>query len=287
MKRFLLTTLLTTVLSCAQANASMVIVDYQGETFVTQNSIERNLIMNSDDGSTYNVAIRPLDDALRSDDGRFEIPLQNLFINNTREDVYLRYNEYSNLFYNITMGGVAQNMTAKIRDYGMVPAGTYNMNFEIQATDVDSNTIATMTTFNLQFIVPTIQEVSLFGEIPKITITASDALNKAKKVATETNPMIYINSNSDWILCVNADNFGDSCGNYYIRTVASSDNVSERLQERVLIEPGKEIIIAKGKAPANNQYVSVEVSVESKDGKFIPAGDYENNLRLILREERG
>ena len=73
-------------------------------------------------------------------------------------------------------------------------------------------------------------------------------------------------------------------GNYYIRTVTASANVGERLQERVLLQEGKEIILAKGKAPANNEYVSVEYSVETKDGKFLPAGNYDNKVRYILRE---
>ena len=283
MKKLLITALFAFCLS-APSEASFVIVDYQGDTVVRQQNIERNLIINSDDGGVYNIAVRPLDDAVRSSDGKVSIPLNNLYINNTREDVYLRYNEYSNIFNALTMGGVAKNMTAKIRDFGMVPAGTYSINFEVQATDVDTNQIASTTTFNLQFIVPSIQEISLHGEVPRITVGASDAFNKNKKITNETSPLVYINSNCDWELSVNADNFGDRAGNYYIRTVTASANVGERLQERVLLQEGKEIILAKGKAPANNEYVSVEYSVETKDGKFIPAGNYDNKVRYILRE---
>lgn len=283
MKKLLITALFAFCLS-APSEASFVIVDYQGDTVVRQQNIERNLIINSDDGGVYNIAVRPLDDAVRSSDGKVSIPLNNLYINNTREDVYLRYNEYSNIFDGLTMGGVAKNMTAKIRDFGMVPAGTYSINFEVQATDVDTNQIASTTTFNLQFIVPSIQEISLHGEVPRITVGASDAFNKNKKITNETSPLVYINSNCDWELSVNADNFGDRAGNYYIRTVTASANVGERLQERVLLQEGKEIILAKGKAPANNEYVSVEYSVETKDGKFIPAGNYDNKVRYILRE---
>ena len=283
MKKLLITALFAFCLS-APSEASYVIVDYQGDTVVHQQNIERNLIINSDDGGVYNIAVRPLDDAVRSSDGKVSIPLNNLYINNTREDVYLRYNEYSNIFDGLTMGGVAKNMTAKIRDFGMVPAGTYSINFGVQATDVDTNQIASTTTFNLQFIVPSIQEISLHGEVPRITVGASDAFNKNKKITNETSPLVYINSNCDWELSVNADNFGDRAGNYYIRTVTASANVGERLQERVLLQEGKEIILAKGKAPANNEYVSVEYSVETKDGKFIPAGNYDNKVRYILRE---
>ena len=283
MKKLLITALFAFCLS-APSEASYVIVDYQGDTVVHQQNIERNLIINSDDGNVYNIAVRPLDDAVRSSDGKVSIPLNNLYINNTREDVYLRYNEYSNIFDALTMGGVAKNMTAKIRDFGMVPAGTYSINFEVQATDVDTNQIASTTTFNLQFIVPSIQEISLHGEVPRITVGASDAFNKNKKITNETSPLVYINSNCDWELSVNADNFGEKAGNYYVRTVTASANVGERLQERVLLQEGKEIILAKGKAPANNEYVSVEYSVETKDGKFIPAGNYDNKVRYILRE---
>ena len=283
MKKLLITALFAFCLS-APSEASFVIIDYQGDTVVRQQNIERNLIINSDDGGVYNIAVRPLDDAVRSSDGKVSIPLNNLYINNTREDVYLRYNEYSNIFDALTMGGVAKNMTAKIRDFGMVPAGTYSINFEVQATDVDTNQIASTTTFNLQFIVPSIQEISLHGEVPKITVGASNAFEKNKKITNETSPLVYINSNCDWELSVNADNFGDRAGNYYIRTVTASANVGERLQEKVLLQEGKEIILAKGKAPANNEYVSVEYSVETKDGKFIPAGNYDNKVRYILRE---
>ena len=283
MKKLLITALFAFCLS-APSEASFVIIDYQGDTVVRQQNIERNLIINSDDGGVYNIAVRPLDDAVRSSDGKVSIPLNNLYINNTREDVYLRYNEYSNIFDALTMGGVAKNMTAKIRDFGMVPAGTYSINFEVQATDVDTNQIASTTTFNLQFIVPSIQEISLHGEVPRITVGASDAFNKNKKITNETSPLVYINSNCDWELSVNADNFGNRAGNYYIRTVTASANIGERLQERVLLQEGKEIILAKGKAPANNEYVSVEYSVETKDGKFLPAGNYDNKVRYILRE---
>ena len=156
MKKILLTMLIMGALSLP-SSASMVIIDYQGDTVVRQQSIERNLIINSDDGANYKIALRPLDDALRRVDGEVTIPLSDLYINNTREDVYLRYNEYSYIFDGLSMGGVAKNMTAKIRDFGMVPAGTYQINFEVQATDVETGEIAATSTFNLQFIVPVMQ----------------------------------------------------------------------------------------------------------------------------------
>jgi len=261
----------------------MVILDYQGETVVHPNSIERNLIINSNDDANYDIAVRPLDECLRSSDGTVEIPLDKVYINNTKEDVYLRYNEYSNLFKALEMGGVAKNLTAKVRDYGMVPAGVYNLNFEVQATDAETQTIASMSTFNLQFIVPIVQEINFNGESPMINVGASDAFNKNKRITNETSPMVRINSNCDWELVINTDNFEEGAGNYYIRTISASSNVTERLQEKVLLTPGKEIIIARGKAPSNNEYVSIEYSLENKDGKIMHAGNYQNSLRYILR----
>lgn len=285
MKKILLTMLIMGALSLP-SSASMVIIDYQGDTVVRQQSIERNLIINSDDGANYKIALRPLDDALRRVDGEVTIPLSDLYINNTKEDVYLRYNEYSYIFDDLSMGGVAKNMTAKIRDFGMVPAGTYQINFEVQATDVETGEIAATSTFNLQFIVPVMQEISLHHEVPRIVLGANDAFKKQQKVANETSPLVYINSNCDWELSVNADNFGDAAGNYFVRTVSASSNVGERLLERVQLTSGKEIVIARGKAPANNEFVSVEYSLENADGKAIPCGNYENRVKYVLRERR-
>ena len=285
MRKLLVTATIFAALLSQRAEASMVIVDYLGDTTVRQSGVERNLVINSDDDGVYDIAVRPLEDALTSSDGKYSIPLDKVFINNNKEDVYLRYNDYSNLFYGITMGGIPKNMVAKVRDYGMVPSGTYNLNFEIQATDIETGTVASMSTFNLQFVVPVVQEISLHGEIPKITVNTEDAFARGKKITNETSPMVYINSNCDWVLSVNANDFGKAAGNYYIRTITASPNVQERLQERVLLQEGKEIILAKGKAPADNQYVTVEFSLEGKDGKIIKAGEYENRVRYILREE--
>lgn len=264
----------------------MVIIDYQGDTVVRQKNVERNLIINSDDDGVYDIAVRPMESELVSSDGNVRIPLENVYINNTKEDVYLRYNEYSNLFKDLTMGGVAKNMTAKIRDYGMVPVGVYNLNFEIQATNSETQEIASMSTFNLQFNVPVVQDINLNGEMPRITVNAADAFDPQKRITNEVSPAIQINSNSDWELAVNCDSLGEAKGNYYIRTVTATPNVFERLQERVLLESGKEIILAKGKAPADNESITVEFSISSVDGKYIPAGNYENRVRYILREVR-
>ncbi len=283
MKKLLLTAIFVLFLS-VRAEAAMVIIDYQGDTLVTSNNIERTLIVNSDDGTNYYIAVRPLQETVTKEDGSVSIPLEYLFINNTREDVYLRYNEYSNIFWDANMGGTAKVMTAKIKNYGIVPAGVYNIPFEIQATDIETKEIACMSMFNLQFVVPPTQQLNAYSEMPRISVTASDVFSKNRKIASETSPMIYIRSNTDWILSLDTTDFGDMAGNYYVRTVSASGGVTNRLQERALITPGREIILARGKAPANNEFVSVEFSVENPDGKPIPAGNYQNRVKYILRE---
>ncbi len=285
MKKLLLTTLLTISLACTAVDASMVMVDYIGETYVTPNNIERTLIVNSDDGKAYNIALRPLEEEISNADGSVTIPLEYLFINNTREDVYLKYNEYSNVFWGTEMDGVPQNMTAKIKNYGIVPAGTYSILLELQATDVETgNTV--MSSFDLRFVVPIVHELNTYSESPKINISAADAFKTSYKIANEVSPMIYIRSNTDWILSLDATNFGDAVGTYYVRTTAASGKVTSRLQERALITPDREIILARGKAPAENEFVAVEFSVENPSSGAIKAGNYTNRVRYILREGR-
>lgn len=284
MKKVLLTAITVFTLACVPADASMIMIDYIGETHVTSNNIERTLIVNSDDGKVYNIALRPLQEAVYGSDGKTEIPLQYLFINNTKEDVYLKYNEYSNIFWGTTMDGVPRNMTAKIKNYGIVPAGSYSINFEIQAIDIETGDIASSSTFDLQFIVPVVHELNTYSETPKINIGASDVFEKAKRVPNEISPMIYVRSNTDWILSLDTTNFGESEANYFVRTTSASSKVTSRLTERALITPDREIILARGKAPAQNEFVSVEFSVENPQGKIIPAGSYNHKVKYILRD---
>ena len=283
MKKLILSAFFAVILSMP-ANASMIIIDYQGDTVVTSNNIERNLIVNSDDGGDYNIAIRPLQENITNADGSVSIPLQYLYINNTKEDVYLKYNEYSNIFQGLNMGGTAKNMTAKIKGYGIVPSGVYNILFEIQATDAETNDIVSMTTFNLQFIVPVVHELNTYSETPRINVSGANVFSKNQKIAAESAPMIYIRSNTDWILSIDTTDFSETQGNYYVRTISASSGVTNRLQERALIIPGKEIILARGKAPAVNEFVSVEYSIENPNGKVIPAGNYQNRVKYILKE---
>ena len=284
MKKLLFTTLLIFALSCIKATASMVVLDYMGETLVTTNNIERPLIVNSDDGKSYNIALRPLEEAITNNAGDYTIPLEYLFINNTKEDVYLKYNEYSNIFEETTLGGVPRIMTAKIKEHGIVPAGIYSINFEVQAIDVETKDIASSTTFNLQFIVPVLHELNMYTDEPQINISAKDAFKQAYNIANEVSPMVYIRSNTDWILTLDTTDFDDKIGNYYVRTTSASSKVTSRLTERALIVPDREIILARGKAPAQNEFVAVEFSIENREGKVIPAGDYKNKIKYILRD---
>ena len=284
MKKLLLTTLLMFSLSCVTTKASMVMIDYLGETHVTSNNIERTLIINSDDGRAYNITLKPVQEAVYSSDGQTSIPLEYLFINNTKEDVYLKFNEYSHIFWNTTMDGIPRNMTAKIKNYGIVPAGTYSILFEVQANDVETGDVASVSSFNLQFVVPTVHELNTYSEMSRITLGAEDAFNTSKRIANDTSPMIYIRSNTDWILSLDTTGFEDSVSNYYVRTTSGSGMVTSRLEEKALINPGREIILARGKAPAVNEFVSVEFSVENSNGKIIPAGEYTNRVKYILRE---
>ena len=287
MKKTLITTLiLFTSLVCLKADAGMVIMDYNGETIVRPNIVERNLLINSNDGGEYDIAVKPLDDALVRSDGEVRIPLNYVYLNNNTEDVFMRYNEYSTIFRRAIMGGIPKNVILKVRDYGMLPAGVYNLNIEIQTVDPDTSTVNGTSTFNLQLIVPKSQDITFHGESAQISIGTKDAFSH-RKIPTDTNPILTINSNCDWVVTLDTTDFGETAGNYYIRTVAASPNIQQRLQERVLITPGKEIIIAKGKAPANNEYVSIECSVEGKDGKILRAGSYVNNLDFVIMEDRG
>ena len=285
MKKVLLTTILMFALTYTGADASMVMIDYIGETHVTPNNIERTLIVNSDDGRAYDIAIRPLEESVTNADGSVSIPLEYLFINNTKEDVYLKYNEYSNLFWGAEMDGVPKNMTAKIKNYGIVPAGTYSILFELQATDIQTGNIV-MSSFNMQFIVPIVHELNTYSDNPKINIGAGEVFKTSQKIANEVSPMVYIRSNTDWILSLDATDFGDSVGTYYVRTIAGSSKVTSRLQERALITPDREIILARGKAPAENEFVAVEFSVENPAKGALKAGNYTNRVKYILREGR-
>ena len=266
MKKLLLTTITAFALSCVTVDATMVTLDYFGETHVTSNNIERTLIVNSDDGKSYNIAMRPLEEVVTGSDGETTIPLEYLFINNTKEDVYLKYNEYSNVIWGATMEEIPRSMTAKIKEYGIVPAGVYSINFEVQATDVETSEVVSTSSFNLQFVVSTLHELNAYNEEPMIKITAEDVFKKNNKVANETSPMIYINSNTDWVLTLDTTDFDNSIGNYYIRTTSASANVTSRLSETALIVPDREIILARGKAPAKNEFVAVEFSIENADG---------------------
>ena len=131
------------------------------------------------------------------------------------------------------MNGVPRPITAKIMNYGMVPAGVYNLNLEVQSTDTRSAEIAATSAFNLQFIVPVTQKISLNGEIPKISVGTTEIKNKVKRINNESSPMVYINSNANWVLSIKTGDFDNGPAEYYVRTVTASSNVNERLQEKI------------------------------------------------------
>lgn len=262
----------------------MITIDYIGETYVTSNNVERSLIVNSDDGTFYNIAVRPLEETITNSDGTVSIPLEYLFINNTKEDVYLKYNEYSNIFFGAEMDGIPRNMTAKIKNYGIIPAGVYNILFEVQATDIETQEISATTSFNLRFVVPAQHELNTYAETPRIVVGASDVFKKSNKVPNEIAPRIFIRSNTDWILSLDTTGFEDAEASYYVRTTSGSAKVTSRLQEYALITPGKEIILARGKAPAENDFVTLEFTIENPEAGIIPAGNYTHRAKYILRE---
>ena len=190
------------------------------------------------------------------------------------------------IFNGITMNGVPRIVTAKIRDFGMVPMGTYNIPLQIQATDLDSAQI-TNSIFNLQFIVEKTQEMSVTKGMAKFQAGASNVLNKKARIINDSNTQIMINSNCDWVLVLKTDSqFGQTPGDFYVRTIGGTSNVTQRLQESVMLEEDKEIVLAKGKAPSNNERVTVQYSLANKDGKFIPAGHFTNKIKYVIREDR-
>lgn len=284
MKKFLFTSILTLMLACVPTDAAIVLLDYFGETHVTSNNVERTLIVTSDDGRSYNIAMRPLEEAITNSDGSVSIPLEYLFLNNTREDVFVKYNEYSNIIWGRTMEEIPRNITAKIKEYGIIPAGIYSINFEVQATDVETNEIVSNSSFNLQFIVPVVHELNTYSNEPQIKVSVEDAFKRNHKIANEISPMVYVRSNTDWVLTLDTTDFDTSIGNYYVRTTTASDKVTSRLQEKALIVPNREIILARGKAPAQNEFVTVEFSIEGSNGNIIPAGNYVNKVKYVLRE---
>ena len=284
MKNFLFTSILTLMLACVPTDAAIVLLDYFGETHVTSNNVERTLIVTSDDGRSYNIAMRPLEEAITNSDGSVSIPLEYLFLNNTREDVFVKYNEYSNIIWGRTMEEIPRNITAKIKEYGIIPAGIYSINFEVQATDVETNEIVSNSSFNLQFIVPVVHELNTYSNEPQIKVSVEDAFKRNHKIANEISPMVYVRSNTDWVLTLDTTDFDTSIGNYYVRTTTASDKVTSRLQEKALIVPNREIILARGKAPAQNEFVTVEFSIEGSNGNIIPAGNYVNKVKYVLRE---
>ena len=286
MKKVLLTSLIALMLSCAQAFAADMAVQYLTETLTNGNTISRNFTMRSSDGANYRIEMTPLDEAITSSDGTTTIPItnENFYVHNTREDVFFKFNEASLVTDGVDLDSESLSLMAVIKDYGIVPAGTYTLRMAIHATNLESNETID-TSFNFEFIIPVDHVIGLGPDIPKISVSASDVFKKTDKITNESTSMINIRSNTDWILTLDARKMEEFQGKLYVRTTAGSDKVSSRLQEYALITPGtSEIILARGAAPAENEYVSVEYSMENPTEGAIPAGEYFYKVKYLLTE---
>lgn len=287
MKKTLITSLilcLWTVLCPAYAAVEM---DYQDTiTTITTLGVERNLFINSNDDERYRIEVRPMSSMVTNAGGNVEIPISYFAINNNTQDIDFVDNEFSTLFNNVVMNNIPRIVTAKIKNYGMVPRGTYSIGLQIQATNLDTGEVIS-TMFNLQFVVRKFQKITSSLTGSDFRLSASNALTKNARVTNEANLPITINSNCDWALVVKTDSrYGETPGDYYVRTIGATPGVTQRLQEGVLLEEDKEIILARGKAPASNEEVTIQYVLQNKDGKFIPSGSYNNNVKYVIREDR-
>ena len=286
MKKTLITTLILFAWTMFSPAFSAVEMDYQDTiTTITSLGVERKLIINSNDDSRYRIEVRSLANTVSNSSGTVEIPLANFVINNNTQDIDFIDSEFSTLYSNVTFNGVPQIVTAKIKDYGMVPMGTYNIGLQMQATNLDTSEI-TSTMFNLRLVVEKTQNIAITGSGSQFNMSASNALTKNARITNESNLPITVNSNCNWVLVLKTDaEFGTTPGNYYVRTIGGSSNVTQRLQENVLLEESKEIILAKGNAFSSNEEVDVQFTLESRDGEFIPAGNYNNRVKYLIRED--
>lgn len=286
MKKALITTLILctwTIFSPAYAAVEM---DYMDTTTtVTATGAERRLIINSNDNNVYRIEIRPLADCVTNAGGTVEIPLTNFVINNNTQDIDFVANEFSTIFSRTAFNNIPRPINVKIKNYGMVPRGTYTIGLQMQATNVDTSEI-TSTMFNMQFVVGKYQEIATSASGSEFQLSASNALNKNARVTNETNLPITINSNCDWMLVLKTDaQYNATHGDYYVRTIGGTSNVTQRLQENVLLEEDKEIVLARGTSPSNNQEVTIQYTLQNKDGEFIPAGNYNNRVKYVIRED--
>ena len=288
MKKVLLTSLIAFMLSCVQAFAADMAVQYTNDrTDISGNTIMRNFMMRSSDGANYRIEMTPIDEAITSTDGVTTIPIdnENFYIHNTKEDVFFKYNEASVVTDGVELDSESLNLMAVIKDCGIVPAGTYSLRMNIYAVNLESNTEIN-TSFAFEFVIPKMHSLtSGSNEMPKISVSASGVFDKSNKILNDSASMVYINSNTDWVLTLNAKKMQDFDGKFYVRTTAASENVTSRLQEYALITPGtSEIILARGTAPADGEHVTVEFSIENPETGFIPAGEYYYNISYELTE---
>ncbi len=284
MKKLLLTTFI--VLGFAvPANAFDLVVEHQSETFVGSNGcvVERTLNIRSNETGRYDITIKPLESTLDNTAGTVQIPMANVFVNNMSEDLPMIAQTETNLYQGVNIeNSLPQIATIRVKDYGVVPAGTYMLNFELQATNLDTAEVR-VSPFTLMLVIPVTQSVETRTPTAIITLTSENAFKKNESTSNEVAPMVYVNSNTPWELSLNTDNLVATDRNYYIRVVNSSSDMTT-LTEKVLLEPAREYILATSTLPANGAYVTVEFSMEGKDGKIIKVGTVDNVLRYIVRE---
>lgn len=283
MKKLLLLFFILFIFPCAKAEVAF---DCIGNVIYSDTGVEQQLLVKSNGNNNYDIAIRPLDDFLTDSEGKHKIPLDSIFINNGTEDIFLKYNSLSYL-YTALKGGKSRVLTAKIRDFGIVPKGNYNLNLEILQLNSDTQNTIHSSSFILQFIVPSYQKLSFYERNPQIKVGIDNALQKNKQFNSEKYQQVYITSNSDWVLSVKTgDLLINNDSNYFIRATGASNNVKDYIKERYRLEPNREIIIAKGNANSHNEYVSIEYSVENSDNHFLKPGEYVDNIKFVLREDR-
>ena len=288
-KTFITALIFFSTLFGLKAEAASVVIDSSVYNTVTQaNGIQRSFLLKIDDGGQYDVVFKPLNDELIGSNG-VNIPLNYVYINNNTEDLYMRYMQETFLYKNTEFfDGATKVLTAKVLNYGIVPAGNYTLN--TQFTIYQSNTLNQVATgvYDLRFVVLPEQNITFGVEQSTINVTPDKAFNKAGKVYTTTQPTIIVTSNCPWELIADTSSFGDAVGNYYIKVKNATEGVTEKLMTETQISGSTApIVIARGKGPANGEIITMQYGLESKDGKIIHSGDYSNTIRYTIREYGG
>ena len=289
MKKTIITLLiLFSTLFCLKANAVSIVVDNSlYNTTVQANGVSRAFIMRIDEGGQYDVVFKPLSDELTGSNG-VNIPISYMYINNNSEDLYMRYQEETFLYRNQSfIDNDTKVLTAKILNYGMVPAGNYSISMQFTVYEANTEIQVATGVYEMMFIVPVTQTITFGAGQPTINVINENAFRTSGKVSTTTTPLITIHSNCDWELLADGTEMGDTVGNYYIKVSGASSGVLEKLVSDTKLNDVSSIVIARGRGPANGETLTMKYSVESKDGKFLKAGQYNNAIKYTLREYGG